>query len=355
MENKRYLTLQDIASQTSDGRLVNIVNEFQSGLTFFQMAPWKEASHIDKDEGVFLKENERLSRVNPLALGDGYNASKSAYYKRISSLGSLGELVKFDERTLLAVPNQGVYMERQIAEMMRNMGNETEYILLNVSQDTDPRYPEGLLPRYSVLTDVYGEILDTDGNGTGEFTPYVCLDALGAKTDATKDGKLSSILIVYFDDINGVSLLYPRGSSTIGFRYKVDEDYHWVSNTDGSQRRELNASCDITCGVSVNNALACTRIANVDPTDETSLKTGLNLLFDAYDRMDTYMKQRVFIFTTREVVSAVRKLQYKNVYHTSLQGIQALNLKGQVVVDNDVFTTCHNMLHTEGRITGVTV
>lgn len=354
MENKQYFTLNDFASQTSDGRIVNVVKEFQSGLTLFRDAPWKEATHLDKDEGVFVKQDERLARTKALALGDGYTFSKSSYYKRVDSLGSLGQAIAFDERTLESQPNKGLYLEREIANMIASFGNDVEYALLNISQDTDPRYPEGLLPKYSMLTDIYGEIIDTDGKGTGVFTPYVCLDALGAKTDTTKDGKLSSILVLYFNDVNGVSLLYPRGSSTIGFRYKVDDDYHWIMNADGTQRRGLNASIDINCGITVNNALSCTRIANVDYTDETSLKTAMNLLFDAYDRMETYMKGSVYILTTQEVVSAIRKLQYNNIYHTSLQGIQALNLKGQVVVDGDVFSVCHNMLHTEGRISGVT-
>ena len=349
----KYLTLADIAAQTADGKLVNIASEFLDGLTAFHDAPWKEASHIDKDEGVFLKETDRLSQTTALALGDGYTASKSGYYKRVSSLGSLGQMRSFDERTLLAVPNGEVYMQRELANMMRSIGNDTEYALLNISQDSNPSYPEGLLPRYSLLTDVYGDILDSTGATTGVKTPYVCLDALGAKVDTSKNGKLSSVLVVYFDDVNGVSLLYPRGSSTIGFRYKVDDDYSWVTNANGTQRRQLNATCDITCGITVNNGLACTRIANVDPDDETSIKTMMDLLFDAYERMDNYMKNSVRIYTTEQVVSAVRKLQYKNIYHNSLQGIQALNLKGQVVVDNDVFTTCHNMLHTEGRIEGV--
>lgn len=353
MESKKYLTLADIAAQTADGKLVNIVSEFQDGLTLFHDAPWKEASHIDKDESVFLKENDRLTQTSPLSLGDGLFATKSGYYKRVSSLGKIGTLREFDEETLKAVPNGEVYLQRELANMMRSMGNDAEYAILNISQDTDPRYPEGLLPRYSLLTDIYGEILDKTGKGTGTKTPYVCLDALGAKVDTAKDGKLSSVLIVYFDDVNGVSLLYPRGSSTIGFDYRLDSDYSWTKNTDGGKRRELNAACFLTYGITVNNGLACTRIANVDPEDETSLKTMMGLLFDAYERMDTYMKQSVRIFTTAQVVSAVRKLQYKNIYHTSLQGIQALNLKGQVVVDNDVFTTCHNMLHTEGRIEGI--
>ena len=350
-----YPTLLDIASQTSDGRIVNVATEFHKGTTFFKNAPWKEASHIDKDEGVFLKESERLARTKAMALGDGYTFSKSGYYKRIASLGRYGQAISWDESTLNAVPNKGVYMEREISNMLMSFGNDVEYSLLNISQDSDPRYAEGLLPRYSLITDGYGEILDTTGAKTGVKTPFVCLDALGAKEDATRDGKLSSVLVVHFGDVNGVSLLYPRASDTIGFRYVMDSDYHWETNQDGTQRRALTASVDVTCGITVNNALACTRIANVDPEDETSLKTMMNHLFTAYDRMDTYMKNNVMIFTTQEVVSAVRKLQYNNIYHTTLAGIQALNLKGEVVIDNDVLTVCHNMLHTEGRILGATV
>lgn len=350
--HKDYFLLSDLAAQTSDGKLVNICTEFQSGTSFFNLAPWKEATHIDKDEGVFLKESEKLAGASPMGLGDGYILTKSAYYKRIASLGRYGKAINWDESTINAVPNKGVYMEREIKNLVRNFGNTVEYALLNISQDSDPRYAEGLLPRYSLITDGYGEILDTSGAKTGVKTPFVCLDALGAKNDATRDGKLSSVMVVHFSDIDGVSLLYPRGSESIGFRYLIDSDYHWETNTDGTQRRALTASIDVTCGITVNNSLACTRIANVDPEDETSLKTMMNHLFTAYDRMENYMKDNVMIFTTQEVVSAVRKLQYNNIYHTTLAGIQALNLKGDVVVDRDVFTVCHNMLHTEGRILG---
>ena len=223
-----------------------------------------------------------------------------------------------------------------------------EYALLNISHNDYPDAPDGILPNYKRITDYDGNILTSDGSKTGEKTPFVCFDAGGGKTKG--DGALSSILVVYFDTFNGVSLLYPHGSKSIGIQYEAPKGFERHEDANGKLFMYDTARVLATVGISINNSLACTRIANVDPTDETSLKLAMNYLFDAYDRMTPTMKTGVRIFTTRPVVSAMRKMQYNHIYQTSLAGVQALNLKGDVVVDGDVFTVCHNMLSTEGRI-----
>lgn len=346
-----YLTFLDVASQTSDGKLVQIAKEFVSGLTFFKSAPWKEATHLDKDECVFATDGEHFSQTKFMETDGWFKPTKDTYYKRISHLGRIGASRTFELNTIKTVPNGNLFVQRGLDDMHRHMGNDAEYAILNTSQNTNPNAPEGLLPRYSKITNMYGEVLNSSGTTTGDKTPFVCLDALGGKgSDSASSGHLSSILIVYFSDVNGVSLVYPRGSKEIGIDFKFYDNPQMETSSDGMFRPSIYATTSLTYGISVNNALACTRIANVNPNDETSLKTAMNLVFDAYERMDGTMKQGAMIFTTAEVVCALRKLQYKNVYQTSLRGVQALNLKGDVVVDDDIFTVCHNMLHTEGRI-----
>lgn len=351
MGDKTYLQLYDMSAQSVDGKIVQISREFVDNLTLFSTAPWKEATHIDKDVQVFEELGKRFDSGLLTNLDKGGSPHKAGYYKRESYLGMFEDWSEFNRKTMELVPNAGVYMERQIRSMHERLGRTIEYALLNISHSNYPDAPDGILPRFNKITDLDGNVLTKDGSKTGESTPWITLDALGAKESATQshDGALSSILLVYFDPLNGLSLTYPRGSGSIGIQYFAPTDYQ-TTNKDGKYYEIATAHTRATLGVSIGNSLAVTRIANVDPKDETSLKQAMNCLFDAYARMDSTMKNNVHIYTTLPVVSAIRKMQYKNVYQTSLAGVQALNLKGQVVVDNDIFTVCHNMLSTEGRI-----
>lgn len=355
MEEKKYLQLSDISAQTVGGQTVNIAQEFISSTALMQALPWRSASDYKEDVVVFENKPSKWDPSVLTNLDKGVTPSKYGYYKRVTRMGMFEKAVQFNKKTMDTVENPDLYMNRQIKAMNTQLGSYIEFALLNISEKDNPDAPDGLLPKYNALTDLDGNILTKSGtiaSTNAVPTPYVCLDALGGKNDG-RSGALSSILVAYLDATDGLSLIYPRGSKTIGIEYHAPGPYEYRAQPDGSQLMSTFASVEARLGISLNNSLACTRIANVDPESETSLKTAMNHLFDAYERMSPSMKSRVHIFTTPQVISAMRKLQYKNIYQTTLAGVQALNLKGQVVVDGDIFTACHNMLSTEERVRAI--
>lgn len=355
MDEKKYLQLADISAQTVDGRIVNIAQEFVSSLSLMQALPWRQASDYKEDVVVFENKPSKWDPSILTNLDKGVKPSKYGFYKRTTRMGMFEDAVQFNKKTMDTIANPDIYMNRMIKAMNEKMGRYIEFALLNISDKDNPDAPDGLFPKYDVITDIEGNVLTKDGtiaSTNAAPTPYVCLDALGGKDDR-RSGALSSILVAYLDATDGLSLIYPRDSKSIGITYHAPEPYTFRTQPDGSELMSTFASVEARLGISLNNSLACTRIANVDPESETSLKTAMNLLFDAYERMDAKMKARVHIFTTPKVISAMRKLQYKNIYQTTLAGVQALNLKGQVVVDGDIFTACHSMLTTEERVKAV--
>lgn len=344
MKKRSNLLLADTSAQTVDGRIVNIAQEFVSSLALMQALPWRQASDYKEDVVVF--EN-KPSKWDPSILTNFNNKKRCNFYKETTRMGTFEDAVQFNKKIMDTIANPDLYMNRMIKAMNEKMGRYIEFALLNISDKDNPDAPDGLFPKYDVITDIEGNVLTKDGtiaSTNAAPTPYVCLDALGGKDDH-RSGALSSILVAYLDPTDGLSLIYPRDSKSIGITYHAPEPYTFRTQPDGSELMSTFASVEARLGISLNNSLACTRIANVDPGSETSLKTAMNLLFDAYERMDAKMKARVHIFTTPKVISAMRKLECPNI-----NKMQVIKVKDQEGTSNDIFTACHSMLSTEERV-----
>lgn len=342
MPERDYLTMTDVMNQTNDGRLVHIGQEFCRELTFGEECPYTEATDLSRDVGVFETPYKFGELTSLTDLDSPVKAKKAGYYKRQDLMGSMEGWCKTNKKTYDASPNGPQLRTRQVNRMLRNMGWDWEFLLFNASIANDPRGFTGLLPRMANLTD-----LDKVGIADPSVTYALpCLDSGMSKVGA--DGSLSSIVMVFFDPDQGVSQIYPRGTSQKGIKYE-SHDFQWISTPNGEIVQAADSAI-ISGGLAVKNSKSAIRIANVNPNDLAGMEKLTYAMHDAIRYFKKSDRRSVKIYTTSRVISSFGKYYGSRVTPAKYADVIPKNTTGDISYDIFTLRECSSMLETEGEI-----
>lgn len=342
MPDRDYLTMTDVMNQTNDGRLIHIGKEFYKNSTFADECPYVEANELSRDVGVFETEHKFGELTQLTDLDSPVKAKKAGYYKREDIMGMMEGWSKTNKKTYDAHPNGAQFRTRAVDRMIRNMGWDWEFLLMNSSITADPRGFTGLLPRMSHLTR-----LDRSGVVDSSITYQLpCLDAQMNTEGA--DGSLSSLVMVFFDEDEGVSQIYPRGTGQKGIQYETFP-FTRVSSDAGEIVQAADQAI-ISGGLAVKNAMSAIRIANINPDDLDNFNKLTNQMHDAIRYFKPSDRQRVKIFTTGRVISAFGKYYGNRVAPAKYYDAIPRNTFGDISYDIFTLRECSSMLETEGKI-----
>lgn len=342
MPERDYQTMTDVMNQTNDGKLVHIGQEFCKELTFGEECPYVEATDLSRDIGIFETPHQYGELTALTDLDSPVKAKKANYYKREDFMGMMEAWCKVNKKTYDANPNGAQLRTRMVDRMLRNMGYDWEFLCMNSSITNDPRGFTGLLPRMANLTD-----LDRYGVADPSLLYQLpCLDA--GMTTAGADGALSSMVMVFFDQDEGVAQIYPRGTGQKGIQH-TSHGFQWISSDEG----EIVQAADnaiISGGIAVKNSMAAIRIANINPADLEHMENLTYAMHDAIRYFKKSDRKRVKIYTTSRVISSFGKYYSDRVSPAKYADAVPKNTTGDISYDIFTLRECSSMLETEGII-----
>lgn len=342
MPERDYQTLVDVMNQTNNGQLIHIGQEFTHELTFGEECPYTEATDLTRDIGIFETPYKFRELTSLTDLDSPVKSKKAGYYKREDIMGMQEAWCEFNKKTYDSYPNSSQLYTRMINRMLRNMGWDWEFMCLNGSISNDPRGFNGLLPRMAHLTD-----LDRKGIKDPSLSyPLPCIDA-GMETKDV-DGELCSMLFVFFDQDEGVTQIYPRGTGQKGIKF---EKYPFQRiKTDEGNIVQSAATSTLTGGIAVKNALSAIRIANINYKDLEGMKNLQHAMYDAMEYFKSSQQASVKIYTNARVITALRKYRSDLVSPATYADATPKNSYGDINFDIFTIRRCDSMLATEGLI-----
>lgn len=342
MPERDYLTMTDVMEQTNDGALIHIGREFTRELTFGEEVPYTEATDLTRDVGVFETPYKQGQLTQLTDLDSPVKAKKAGYYKREDIMGMQEAWCKVNKKTYDAHPSGAQLRTRMVNRMLRNMGWDWEFLLMNGSIVNDPRGFNGLLPRLGKLTDL-DSFLVTDKTVKA---PFVCLDGGGGTVQS--DGSLSSMVFVYFDEDEGVTQIYPRGTGQKGIKH-TSYGFQWQSSDEG-EIVQASDQAIMTGGLAIKNARSVARIANINPQDYENLKGTVNVMIDAFRNFKLSQRSSVKIYTTSAVIAGFRKYFNNRIAPATYADAKPKNVIGDINFDGYTLRECASMLDSEGII-----
>ena len=335
LSNPNYLTLSEVAQACHNGEIVPMVDEIGQATTLFSAMGWKQASDAMRDvTGKVVKYPE----TKWVGLDLGAKASKGAWSQTSEGLAMLESWSEINEKTYEVSPNKDQLRWMNDQLHIRKMAMDAETGLLYGNPQVNPAQPLGFIPRMNVLTDM-------DRVASGVKKEYCCLSAGGSSS-----GHMSSILMIADGGLAPV-LLYPRYKENNGFMYR---HFGFENSTDeaGGNVRVAKSQFQITFGLSIADPRTAVRIANINTGDSDSVAAVREKIYEAYYAIPAEYRASVKIYTTKQVILALRK-KYANLVSPityDAKSAMANNAYGDIFFDGNVIRECAQMLNTEPTV-----
>lgn len=350
LTSNEYTTLSELlqATQGDENLLGRITYEYQRQQTIGKDLPIKVATGRTEDVGAFLEPWQYNKASELTSIDGGPTFHKIGTYSRRDIMGMRDSAIAINKREYQlqgAIGN--LWRAKQTNDTVMKMGLDVEHDILYGDPKVDSRNMLGLMPRFSLITDMDGIV--KAGAYKGEKSPYITLDAGGTGTT------LSSVLLVYPNAERGVAWLVPNGDTlfTGGIEYTKGEFQDVaVQDKDGVVRIKTQANDKflITGGVGMMNRQGAIRIANVDISTDTGLKKFERALFEAMEAVDPDIANG-FIAYIPAKLSVDLKVAYNGKYTAAtFENAKLQNLKTDFGMGGTVFRTCRHMTSNESQI-----
>lgn len=276
------------------------VSEFVRPVTLYADLPLVEASHVDKDVGIFTEDDSEYNKLSsPTGLDRGVKEEDIGAYTRKDSMMLREAKLTIKKKHLMLEPERyGAEVTRQLTAKIHNTASSAEKDILYGDMAKDAKSIFGLYSRYSHLTDLEGVV--KSGDYAGYISPYITIDAGG-----TSDGNLGSMWFIV-PSADGVCLIYPKGSQFKGITYDAGQMETGNDEKDGEIRKRVDFIYH-AYGISVRNRNCCIRVANIDFSDDTSMKKLMQALYDAFAVIPQSFKSRMIAYAP---YTALGKLNY---------------------------------------------
>lgn len=350
LTTKEYTTLQELlqATQGNDKLLSMITYEYQRQQTIAKDLPIKVASGRTEDVGAFLEPWEYNKSSELTSIDGGPTFHKLGTYSRRDIMGMRDSAIAVGEREY---KQQGIlgdlWRAKQTKDTVMKMGLDIEHDILYGDPKKDSRNMLGLMPRFSIITDMDG-IVKT-GDYAGQKSPYITLDAGGTGSS------LSSVLLVYPNADRGVAWLVPNGDTlfTGGIEYKKGKFQPMTYLDDNNVSRVKEQAVDtflIVGGVGMMNRQGAIRIANVDISTAEGLKKFERTMFEAMEAVDPDVANGYIAYIPPQL-SVDLKVAYNGKYTAAVyENAKLQNLKTDFTMGGTTFRTCRHMTSNESQL-----
>ena len=332
--NREYLTLSDVAKMTHNQELVPMVDELTKPTTLFSWMGWKQASDAMRDVSGKVTE---LPKATWTGLDMGVKATKGNYTQKEEGLAIIESWASINEKTYAVSPHKEATRWENDRLHIQGLGMDAEEGLVYGNPAVDVNQPLGFIARF-------GKVTDHHRMASGVKYDYCTLSAGG-----TTANKQSSILVLA-RGIMGPTLLYPRYKEQNGLMYR-----HWgfenTKDENGGNIRRALSQFQITFGLSIRDTRTAIRIANVETTNSTSIGNVRDAMFEAVAAIPKEYKNSIEVFTTSDVILALRK-NYAGLVNPVTYDANGLghNSRGDIMFDGIVFHECSSMLDTEAVV-----
>ena len=335
LTNPNYLTLQEVAQMCHNQEIVPMVDEIGQATTLFSSMGWKQATDAMIDvTGKVTKDPE----TKWVGLDLGAKASKGAWTQTSEGLAMLESWSEINEKTYEISPHKEQVRWANDQLHIRKMAMDAETGLLYGNPLVNEAQPLGFMTRMNKVTDMDRMVSTTKYD-------FCCLSAGGSN-----DQHMSSILMIAKGGMAPV-LLYPRYKENNGFLYR---HFDFENSTDeaGGNVRVAKSQFQITFGLSIADTRTAVRIANIDTTSDTSVGNIREKIYEAYYAIPAEYRASVQIFTTKQVILALRK-KYANLVSPityDAKSAMANNAYGDIFFDGNVIRECAQMINAEGTV-----
>lgn len=339
------LTLTDLQKATANGQvnLSELINEYIVPLTMLNDIPFVEAKKGEEDFGVFEDGWEYNTASKPTDLDHGVAPTKFDYGVRTDKIGFREGQLQFTKKHAdLGGASFAQLVTQDVAKKVQWLALDSEHDMFYADYRQDNRLFNGIMPRYSVLTDEDGVI--QNGDHKGEISPYITIDAGG-----TADGSLASVIMLV-PGKDAVCNIYPKGDLTWGFDY----DKGNVGDMNDENGNVIRGRTDIFTsrfGLSIRNRRACVRIANIDVSSETSMKKFIDALYVAADAIPPELENRTIVYSPALVNRKLKQYFNDKVVPPTYEGAKPKNITGAFEIDGiGYFRKCPHLTAKESKV-----
>lgn len=350
LTSNEYTTLLDLlqAAQGDESLLGRITYEYQKQQTIGRDLPVKIASGRTEDTGAFLEPWE-LNKVSELTSVDGGPTfHKLGAYSRRDIMGMRDSAIAVKEREMQlqgAVGN--LWRAKQVNDTVMKMGLDVEHDILYGDPKKDSRNMLGLMPRFSVVTDMDGIV--ASGDHEGEKSPYITLSAGGSGSN------LASVLLVYPNAERGVAWLVPNGDTlfTGGIEYKQGAFQDVIITDADNKPRVHRQAVDtflIAGGVGMMNRQGAIRIANIDVSTDDGFKKFERCLFEAMEAVDPDIANGFIAYVPKKLKIDLKEKYYQKIQPATLENAKIQGLKTDFSLDGITFRSCVHMTANESAL-----
>lgn len=319
------LTLADIAAQTADQKIMDIVELMSATNEILQDMSW-----VTCNDGSQHKSAIRTGLPTPTwrKLYGGIQPTKSTTAPVIDACGMLEDLSEADVDLIdkSADPAKARINEARahIEGMSQMMASTTFYGDQTINQE---RFT-GLAPRFNSLS---------AANGATNI-----INAAGAGADNT------SIWLVVWDE-NICSGLIPRGSQA-GLSHR-DEGTDWIVAADGGKMKVYRDHFKWDAGLYVKDWRYIVRVANIDVSDLNTLantKLLVQWMIQATERVPTFGMGRAAFYCNRNIREKLRLGILEKV--TNNLSWETVTGKRVMMMDEIPVRRCDALLNTEAVV-----
>jgi len=331
--NPNYLTLSDVAKQTHNQELIPMVDEIGKATTFLNSFTWRQASDALRD---VTGKITAYPEAEWTGLDLGTKAKKGNWTQVEEGLGMVEIWTEINEKTYEVSPFKEATRWRNDAVAMRSCGMEAEKGILYGNPNNNKNTILGFMPRFNKVTDHHRMA----GGAKYDYCTLSC--------GGTTANSQSSILLVAKGGM-APSLIYPRYKENNGLVYR-HWDFENALDGQGGNVRIAKSQIAMTLGLSIADTRTAVRIANIECGNSTSEGKIADALYEAFASIPAEYKNSVEIWTTADVILAMRKAYDGKVSPVTYADAVHKNAIGDIMFDNFIIHECGQMLDTEAVV-----
>lgn len=259
LEVANQLTLVELAKRTNNNDILLISEVLSKKNVILQDAVWAEANQLTSHR-ITQRVAEPSGTWRQLNSGVATEASQTVQIEE--GIGMLESYSKVDADLVALAPDPRAFRMTEDTAFLNGLAKTFATALIYGNASTNPEQINGFFTRYN-LTSMSNVI---SGGDTGSAT--------------------TSILLVRWSVSDGVHLVYPRNSRTMGIEAKdLGEDT--VADASSNEYQAFRTHFKLHVGLVIRDDRSVQRIANIDPVygqtkdlDPNNIVTALNKLPD---------------------------------------------------------------------------
>lgn len=344
-----YVTIRDIAEVYKGKNGYEILDEFDRSTSLASVLPIKIANSGDKNVQEYReawKYNQSSSTTN---IGSGPTFHKYGGYQKVEIMGMRDSAFAYRERDWKQNP---VAFNKQRTENTRktihDMSLDNEHDMFYANPKHDPQTFLGIMPRYSVLTDQEGVILN--GDHKGYMSNYITLDGGG-----TASGKLFSCLIIVPGVNDGVSWMVPSGTAySAGINVDLGDKFIDSVVTETDQKGHVHSYMYdkflMQGGISIADRRGCIRIANLDLSTNEGVNKFSFVIDQAFEALDPSMRGRAIVYYPSKCGALIRQAYRGLTSPVEVSEAMPKNLGLDFSLDGHNFKSVFHLTNAESKV-----